>query len=375
MKIKYVRNLMASHMVIEQKKELEEWETEMISHCRSKGILFAKSQREDDRKMLWYDITGRQALEVMLEGRELNHAMLCHFLMQLYEAAETLEAHLLLSGALLLRPECIFTDYGMDQIYFCYYPGNEENLLQAFGNLMEYLLTKLDHKDERAVETAYGIHEKIVTEGAGLLKLGELLRAPYGKESGYQGGEAERTVSKNMGEALIGQEETSQQVISGEGKEKEKVLKRIRRKLRDFFDNSWPGIRRKKESEQNEPFVFEPEDEPDMKAARPTVLLTQISGQPQGILRYEGSNGCSNLEIKDTPYVIGSEEACDGYIPSSTVSRRHARITRVEEIYFIEDLNSSNGTYVGGELLNYKVKMSLEKNEIILFADEKFRFI
>ena len=157
----------------------------MISHCRSKGIMFAKSQREDNREMLWYDITGRQALEVILESRELNHAMLCHFLMQLYEAAETLEAHLLLSGALLLRPECIFTDYGWNQIYFCYYPGNEENLSHAFGNLMEYLLTKLDHKDERAVETAYGIYEKIVTEGAGLLKLGELLRAPYGKERGY----------------------------------------------------------------------------------------------------------------------------------------------------------------------------------------------
>ena len=73
--------------------------------------------------------------------------------------------------------------------------------------------------------------------------------------------------------------------------------------------------------------------------------------------------------------MIGSEPGCDGYIPSTTVSRKHARITQKDGIYFIEDLNSSNGTNVGGELLNYKTKMSLQKNEVVVFADEKFRFI
>lgn len=401
MKIEYVRNLMASHMVIEQKKKPEEWEVEMISHCQSKGIMFAKSQREDDREMLWYDITGRQVLEVILESREMNHAMLCNFLMQLYEAAEILEAHLLLPDALLLRPECIFTDYGMNQIYFCYYPGNEENLSQAFGNLMEYLLTRLDHKDERAVETAYGIHEKIVTEGAGLLKLGELLRAPYGKERGCYtedversdtekiDGETERSEEKSWHFSEKRESERSEEdewnvaeheiedrgIKSGRCEGKIGIVQKILRKLEEILGSSKVGNLRKREDGKNEPFVFEPEQEPEIKTSRPTVLLTQISKQPEGILHYEGSNGCSDLEIKDTPFVIGSEETCDGYIPSGTVSRRHARITRVEDIYFIEDLNSSNGTYVGGELLNYKVKMSLEKNEIILFADEKFRFI
>lgn len=426
MKIEYVRNLMANHMVIEQKKELEGWEIEMISHCQSKGIMFAKSQREDEREMLWYDITGRQTLEVILESREMDHAMLCHFLMQLYEAAVTLEAHLLESDNLLLRPECIFADYGMNQVYFCYYPGNEENLSQAFGNLMEYLLTRLNHGDERAVETAYGIHEKVVSEGASLLKLGELLRAPYGKESGYQVQTAKsgeipevervKSVKAERGKSVMTEksepvktekgksariekgermkaekgesvkaEETEENMTerwkgdpeSAPGNEKRTtgILQRIGKKLWGIFGNGYTLTPKRRGEEQNEPFLFEPEEEPEIQTERPTVLLTQVPKQPEGILRYEGKHECSDLEIKDTPYVVGSEKDCDGYIPSGTVSRRHARITRMEDIYFIEDLNSSNGTYVGGELLNYKVKMSLEKNEIILFADEKFRFI
>ena len=58
-----------------------------------------------------------------------------------------------------------------------------------------------------------------------------------------------------------------------------------------------------------------------------------------------------------------------------TVSRHHAKITKVEDVYMIEDMNSANGTKVGGTLLDYKMKMSLQAGELIEFADEKFRFI
>lgn len=120
--------------------------------------------------------------------------------------------------------------------------------------------------------------------------------------------------------------------------------------------------------------VFEPEEE-EHKSANPTVLLAGISQKPEGILRYEGTGGYSDLVIEKDNYVIGSTAECDGRIPSATVSRRHAKISKKGAVFFIEDLNSSNGTRVGGELLNYKTGMSLQKNEVVMFADEKFRFI
>lgn len=120
--------------------------------------------------------------------------------------------------------------------------------------------------------------------------------------------------------------------------------------------------------------VFEPEEE-EHKSANPTVLLAGISQKPEGILCYEGTGGYSDLVIEKDNYVIGSAAECDGRIPSATVSRRHAKISKKGAVFFIEDLNSSNGTRVGGELLNYKTGMSLQKNEVVMFADEKFRFI
>ena len=81
-----------------------------------------------------------------------------------------------------------------------------------------------------------------------------------------------------------------------------------------------------------------------------------------------------DLYITRLPFVMGSDAACDGVINDTTISRKHAVITKVDDTYFIEDLNSSNGTKVDGEFVSYKTKVSLKKNDSILLANQLYRF-
>ncbi|TQV89777.1 FHA domain-containing protein [Aliikangiella coralliicola] len=46
---------------------------------------------------------------------------------------------------------------------------------------------------------------------------------------------------------------------------------------------------------------------------------------------------------------IGREKSCDVLVPLSYVSRKHAKFALRKDKLYIEDLNSSNGTYVNGE--------------------------
>jgi len=50
-------------------------------------------------------------------------------------------------------------------------------------------------------------------------------------------------------------------------------------------------------------------------------------------------------------WIIGSSPECDLVINSPVVSRRHCRLTRTRRGFLLEDLSSSNGTYVNQELL------------------------
>lgn len=442
MEIQYIRKLTASHMVVEQSVELTEWEEQMIAHVTVDEILFGECVRENSRNNLWYDITGKQSLDTILESKELHYELLCKILTGIYGAVERLESILLQADALLLLPECIFFDYRTEQIYFCYYPGTLKGIPETFVELMEYLLTRIDHGDERVVTLAYDVYERTSGGEGSLSELKELLRLPYEKdetedivesnaEEDEGCGEGEDSIQGSVDKDVILNQNDEKDGTDKDGEDENRHGRKKNERWRgsksrffqmgqfsdkkDFFKRektaaewklsvekcvNWikqmsrfgdlcpkkgasegTGIFTMKakpvrrQGREEEKFVFEPEEEEEQRETRPTVLLSQITRPPEGILRYEGRGTCRDLHITGSSYVIGSEPGCEGYIPSTTVSRRHARITRTEDIYFIEDLNSSNGTYVGGEMLNYKTKVSLQKNEIVIFADEKFRFI
>lgn len=389
MQVRYIRKLMTSHMILEQGERLSTWEERMIAHTSLEHMLFAECITEDGRNSLWYDITGKQSIDVMLDAGGLQYELLCKLLAGIYQAVEQIESILLQADGLLLLPESIFVDYRTEDIYFCYYPGNDKGLPEAFEELMQYLLTKADHGDERVVELVYAVYERATKGSGSLLELKKLLRMPYEKDGQeeeqeeIQEKEAEFIVADESPVAQkepMGSEEQSEAgMVQAENSHQRarNPWKRLAKKCSDYWKKRIRIVRPTRKSRRQtseEEFVFEPEKEaPQM--SRPTVLLAELTKPPEGVLRYEGKGLCRDLVIEGDSYVVGSEPECGGYIPSTTVSRRHAKITQKEGIYFIEDLNSSNGTYVGGEMLNYKTKVSLQKNEIVIFADEKFRFI
>lgn len=378
MKIRYIRRFMKSYMVIAQRKPPVRWELMMMTQLALESVMFAEYVCEDGEAELWYDITGKQSLDVLLDDGQLTCELLCRILMGVYDAAEGLEGGLLRSEGLLLRPEYMFSDYGTEHIGICYDPENEIPVEQAFSQLMEYLLIKLDHEDPRAVELAYGIYEQSVKGGWNLSKIKDEIHLSYQSEEEY--GEEKLILPKEQEE-----DQKQEQMIEELHRETAnarllrlfgilKVQKVLCEKLEQWKVGIGCILGRGTKKEAEETFVFEPE-QAEETVSRPTVLLKELGKKAEGILRYEGVGKCENLVITGEEYIIGSDEGCAGYIPSKTVSRRHARITRVEDIYFVEDLNSLNGTRVGGELLNYKTRVSLQKNEMIAFADQKFRFI
>jgi ABC-type multidrug transport system ATPase subunit len=69
------------------------------------------------------------------------------------------------------------------------------------------------------------------------------------------------------------------------------------------------------------------------------------------LIHKEGSASPKEYELTKPEVIIGRDPTVDLTFPSPAVSRRHARLTREGEGYFLEDLGSSNGTYINGERL------------------------
>ncbi|MCS7201202.1 MAG: FHA domain-containing protein [Dictyoglomus sp.] len=73
-----------------------------------------------------------------------------------------------------------------------------------------------------------------------------------------------------------------------------------------------------------------------------------------------------DFKIQKEETKIGRDEGNDIIFSHPTVSRFHAKIIREGENYYIEDLNSANGTFVNGIKIQREL---LHDNDILQFGD------
>ena len=129
-----------------------------------------------------------------------------------------------------------------------------------------------------------------------------------------------------------------------------------------------------KQKEKNQ-MVFEPMNESEQKKERQTSFLDKNKEERKmAKLVYIGGEIEREIYLNKDIYCVGSQKDADIVLGSETVSRLHARINNADNIYYIEDLNSRNGTWVNGKLLHYMEKVSLKHGDVIAFADERFRY-
>jgi pSer/pThr/pTyr-binding forkhead associated (FHA) protein len=106
--------------------------------------------------------------------------------------------------------------------------------------------------------------------------------------------------------------------------------------------------------EANEEQAAEPEPELELPEAIPVAEAPAPTGQPRFIIRDTGAEIA--LPTAEGDYIIGREDPVSGVFPAVDmnphegeqlgVSRRHAQLTVEAGLTFIQDLDSTNFTFV-----------------------------
>lgn len=104
--------------------------------------------------------------------------------------------------------------------------------------------------------------------------------------------------------------------------------------------------------------------------------VLNISREFLGRLVYQGAGNLPDILLDSPRIVLGkNQREADVCIPGRSVSRIHARLEQTEGEYYLEDLNSTNGTYVNGELLEYRQKVKLSSRDRVIFGAEEYIFM
>jgi hypothetical protein len=95
------------------------------------------------------------------------------------------------------------------------------------------------------------------------------------------------------------------------------------------------------------------------KAPKPPKPASKRRGSPTHVLVTEGSNTGERADLERAPILIGRGSDAAIRLDDDYVSTRHARIAASGDQWFVEDLGSTNGTYVGSVRITQPTTITL----------------
>ena len=88
----------------------------------------------------------------------------------------------------------------------------------------------------------------------------------------------------------------------------------------------------------------------------------------------KGPNQGQRVELDRDKIVLGRNPDCDLVVPGPAVSREHAQILRINNCYYIKDLESRNKTYLTNQEVSPDTPVRLQDNDRIKICDFLFSF-
>lgn len=99
-----------------------------------------------------------------------------------------------------------------------------------------------------------------------------------------------------------------------------------------------------------------------------------VQGEKPVIVIHEGERAGQRWTVQNDTLLIGRGTECDLVLPERQVSRQHIRIKLVDEQYYVEDLDSKNGTWVNGQQLKGE-RLLKDGDEIQIALAVKMSFL
>lgn len=409
METTYKRSMHKSYMCITEREGLsEEYERKILKGQRIPHLLKMQAIFVDGQESYLYEISGKQQIEDYLSGRKINDAMLRKFLFAVERLCSTMSEYLLREDGVCLEPEYIYINLEDEEVYFAYLPFRRKSLRESFECCLEWMLRKIDHKDQDAAELGYYVYQMCSGENVSIKDMLESARKRTGQEESNER-EAEEPIlcreSKKQEEDETQEEKKHiweeslckvqewalnqpvyQAVLSYRNRENKSKREGKCSRIKWFKKNSKgkgarAAGRREEIQEEKEKITWQKESfyeevrKKEKLAVRPTEVLSAGKQGPVGKLTYQGIHGCGDIWIEGETFLLGkSRQQAEGIIEAEGVSRLHARISRQGEQYYLEDLNSTNGTYLNEIPLEYRQKKELCKNDCVRFGAEEYVF-
>lgn len=366
MEIAYKKDGNENYMIIREHKINEnDYKVQMVINNNIDGIIPISIRNINNTQELIYKTTSMLSLENMYAKKGMSGEDFFELIKAIRNLFENMKEYLLEPKNIMFEAGNIFVKRQTNKYMFCYCPDNEDDIQDSLRNLFDRLLEYTDHNDKKAVLIAYDIQRITISDD---FTIGDLMQC------------AEKHIKESREEKVVVKENLEVNRIIEEDEE-EKQSKNILKKFVEILKRK-SKYKNEKDLEEEDTYIgdfreysyiAEDTDVYGESGEDATMLLTSSGAISTITLR--SLNLEQELKITPTvfPCVLGnSRKSSDFLVNNPVVSRVHMRVSEEFAEYYVEDLNSTNGTFINGVRLTPHIPKEITVGDKITMANVDF---
>lgn len=376
MQTEFIRSLQSNYerILLDRQPEEKKYQYCILSRGGIKGLLPCSLRYINGNAYLYYDISSKQNIAQLYAKRCITREWLKDFMWSFERIQMEMKRFLLDEHNVLWFPQQIYQDLENNIFSFLYVPYYEgEN---GFLNFLEYLVEHINYEDDLLVECVYKMYEQCdrsgevylqgqIYEDAKMLnqekftekQLSEVETKKEEKDFATETENREAGGPNNDKQVTARICETDKTMKKGIFHLWDNKKKRYKDTVADYQKNMQMLMEGNSVAEEN---VYEAEE------YGRTLYLEEVKEIKETVHRLYAPDGCIIVQLEKECCTIGKKKGeVDLVLDDFSVSRIHARIQKEKEGIYLEDLNSTNGTYKNGLRMQPYEKRKLEEGDEI----------
>lgn len=400
---------------------LKSYEYQMCSYNDLKSLLSFQQRSQNGLDYLYYEISGMQSLDVYLQTQKLKRPFAIALARAISKLCRELSEYALDIAGIIFSPRYIMISSNGEEIRFLYVFIHSGQSVESLEQLFECCIEYLDYQDEVLMEKLFGVYERLTDQKDNFLLDAEMdafreaLMEPVVVEIPEEVpvGESGIWTKSELNESIICEDKSDTKKfklpkISPVAKKEYRNLQKglgilllldvallffwkPLNLLKIFFVVAVGSVllllnvrvykkaRADKEELENQKQEHAYIEEYEVLAAQ----KIEENNYTQFIVVEDSDGVLYNLQECEPQYIyidsnqkiIGKDaEKAQVHITREGVSRVHALVVKEGQECIIEDLNSTNGTWVNGKLLEPRTRYVLKQGDKVRFASLEYIF-
>lgn len=335
MEISYGHDAKDCYMIYKMRNKKLDYRYEMMEKVSIEGLLPVCRVHINSEIHLKYKITSKDKVSELISRNQFTSELFHNMINTLEDIRKEFQEYFLDMDNLILNVDSIYYDRENGEFEYCYNPDYQCGYNQGIRELLEELMQKITYTDRELIGSVYDMHNGLITNTT---------TVKTNTTTDKANKETEKGDTSSLSNCACEMCEREEEPVG--------LINNIKKLFRGKKDQR--SICEEEKSDK-------------------TVLLSELMATNTRKLCPINHN--VEFLINSYPFMIGKNiNEVDGVIEDPSISKAHARITNEGEKYWIEDLNSRNGTVVNDQRIDPYQKVNIKLGDKIEFSKYGFVF-